>query len=545
MSFLTAESRKVPDPFGPLDMVSSPTSTARIATRVLVGGCIFALALVGCSADDPVVPPVPDAQVTFEPAPGDLTLVAFQTLRFRATDANGDELIARFLVNGAELAEASSLNWRGEVVGLAVVEAIVETEDGEEFRATWRVTVTEEGTPETPAVALVSATVGPDPGSMLVVWDRPGLTSDNVPIASYTLAYSEVPIADADFDTVDQVVVAHDDSGIRQRWQLEGLSERTIYYVRVRARDLFDRVSDLSPQTFSEATGHFNVTGRVQAFDPVVPLAPLPGVLADLNGYRDITNAAGEFQLLNLPDLFEERLTVQYTAGQTYYAVRTTAFEPVDFSLDLVLFPRDFVVLRGQTPQDDSTLTLLTFLKRMTGKEFQPESPLYRWQDYPVEIYTPPFTHTNPQTQEVVDYREAFLFAAAGWNERAGQELIRIVDAPVAVGGEMIPDLGTGQGAHGSVELLEPAGILRSVTPRKVAVHMVNQLATQDFANRVAAHELGHVLLLQHSDAVDHIMNLGAPAVTGGRPHPDEGHLARLIAAIAQGTNLHWYTDPE
>lgn len=512
--------------------------------RTFAGAILLFVGSFGCSEDDPVIPTVPVVEVQFQPVPGDLTLVAFQSLQFSATDGEGAALTARFIVDGNELAVDSSFSFRGEEIGLAVVEAIVETENGDEFRATWRVTVTEVGTPDTPAVALVTASVGPVPASLEVVWDEPGVTSDNVPIESYTLAFSRSPIADGEFDSVDQLVVAHNDSAIRQRQQLDGLDEREIYYVRVRARDRFDRESELSPEAFGEVTGHFDVTGNVQVFDPAAPLGPLPGVLADLNGYRDVTDAAGDFRLLGLPDLFEEPLSLQYTAGQAYYAIRTDAFEPIDRRLDLVFFPRDFVVLRGQTPADDATLTMLTFLRRMTGREFQKDLPLFRWEEYPVHIYTPGYTYTNPETQEVVDYRAAFEFAAAGWNERSGQELIRIVDAPVAVGCEMRPDLQPGQGAHGSVELLEPSGIFRSVIPRRVAVRMVSELNTQDFCNRVAAHELGHVLLLQHSAAVDHVMSIGAPVITGGQPHFDEARLARLISGIAQGMILDWYIDP-
>jgi hypothetical protein len=342
--------------------------------------------------------------------------------------------------------------------------------------------------------------------------------------------------------------VAHDSLHIVQRSRLDGLLERGDYRVRLRVRDRLDRVSELSPEQRTEATGHFDIYGRVSVVERLVPVEPLANVLVELNGFKDFTASDGMYELLDLPDLHQLPLRAQ-DDKYTYYAVLTDSLPPTDRELDIVLFPRDFMVYQGS--DGDITERVADFLRRITKNLVQEDTRLFGWEEYPIPVYIHDFVNEHG-----VDYAEAMRFAVRAWNERAGdtlgEELLRIVGRAATdpvdelVGIYYETNLGQGGILHGLTEVVVPSGgKLFETVPERVRIRYRNAYTDQQFVNRLAAHEIGHALYLDHSRGIEHIMHASIPAATQGYPHADEAYIARLIAHLPQAFDLDWIVDPE
>lgn len=510
----------------------------------LVGAIAYAfLASLGCSGGDDgeLGPPTPGFR--FEPPPGSVTATVFTPIEFRVTDEEARPVTASFRVDGVLAKTATTFVWQGTRIGVVEISATVEgaTDEG---TAQWTVQVTEEGAKATPAVIVLSAREGAVPGSVDVTWEAPPPSLYTVPLASYQVGYALHLIEDENFDAIESVVVEHDSLQIVQRHRLEGLLERQRYYVRVRVRDVLGRGSELSPERETESTGHFDVQGTITVLDRSPLERPLANVLVELGGTKDFTAGDGRYELWNLPDLRGGPMLVREDTGFTYYAVQTDSLPPQDQVLDFALFPREFVTYPTGSGED-VTVSMVDFLRRMTNN-LGPESPqVYGWDQYPVPVYIHPYVN-----EEGVDYGFAMAEAVRVWNAAAGEDMLRAVERqagdPVGTGIYYDTNLPVGGVLAGHTEVVVPSnGRLYETIPERVKISLQSRFASQEYVNRLMAHEVGHALFISHSNGVEHIMHPSVPSVTEGKPHPDEAYVVRLVAHLPQGFDSSWIVDPE
>jgi len=355
-----------------------------------------------------------------------------------------------------------------------------------------------------------------------------------------------VAFAASGFETVDRVDVPWNQAAITQRVRLEGMTEGDTYHVRIRTRDRVGRLSELSEDRTARATGNFDLSGRVSVLEPQLPYRPLAGALVDWNGIKTVTAPDGTFALPNLADTLELPVLVQDGGGLDYYAMRVGPLAPVDRELEVALLPRGFVdILVSEGLEQWSLLEWIVFMSNNRNKPDEVPQELRRWPEYPVPVHVEPYTYQGDV--DLVDYRAAFERGAALWNETAGFELLTIVDDPVPVGAEglAVPS----EQINGNLGLTNmvrpPSGGLYANIPEFVRVRVRNTFNTQELADRVIAHELGHVLLLPHSPHVEHLMANGAPGTSLGEPSREEAYVARVVAQMPPGTLLNWVQDPD
>jgi Matrixin len=531
--------------------VAAAWSRSFLRTILLVAGIVASTFWMGScgSSGDGGVGPV-GRTVIFEPAPGDTTIGTLQAFRIRGLRSDGVAVQSLFTVNGGADTTATQWDFVGPTEGQFLLEARA-TADGVEYSGEWTVTVTDGAVPPTPGVQAPSAVEGPIPGSLDLVWQAPPSSQVPVPLTDYVIAYSEAPFDSTEFDSVSQVVVPHDSNAIVQRAQLTGLTERALYTVRLRVLDILGRRSAVSDATRHESTGHFDLSGVVQAVAPATLLLPLAEVLVEVDGIKSFTDASGAYSLLNLPDLGPRSVVAQEQSGSNYYVYNTSPLDPVTREQPIVLFPQDIVVIDSGDPGVDPVITRLEYFRRLTQNFGFVPFLTNPWQSYPIPFYLGEFTSTSGDT--TLSYRQTFLDAIDIWNSAAGellfQPILGDVD-PVAnpglVGARFVADLtAVGGSLLGQVRIVRPvSGELYEDTPEFLEVHMLQGFLNQEIATYVAVHELGHVLGVAHSPNLDDIMfrTVRTQRPDGLLPKPEEVFVARLLKSLPPQTDTRWYT---
>jgi Matrixin len=492
--------------------------------------------------------------VNFEPAPGDTTIGTLQTLRIRALRSDGVAVLSAFTVDGTADTTATQWDFVSPAEGQFVLAARA-TSDGAEYSGEWTVTVADGAVPPTPAVQAPSAVEGPFPGSLDLVWQAPPASQVPVPLTNYVVAYSETPFDSTDFDAVSQVLVPHDAQAIVQRAQLTGLTERVLYTIRIRVLDVLGRRSPVSAATRHESTGHFDLTGTVQAIELSTPLLPLANVLVEVDGIKSLTDGSGGYSLLNLPDLGPRSVVAQEQSGSNYYVFNSSPLDPVTRDQSIVLFPQEVIEIDSSDPGVAPVINRLEYFRRLTQNfSFFPylTNP---WKTYPIPFYLGEFMSAGGDT--TISYRQTFLDAIDIWNSAAGESLFQPILGdvdPVAnpglVGARFVADLtAVGGSLLGQVRVVRPAaGVLYEDTPEFLEVHMIQGFLNQEVATYVAVHELGHVLGVAHSPNLDDIMFRTVRTQRAGglmpdvvTPNAEEAFVARLLKSIPPQTDTRWY----
>ncbi len=507
-------------------------------------GLIAAFLISSCSNSSSPTGPGGDEVYNFDPAPGDLSISALDTLEIRVSRKDGAPVSGVFYVNGDSVAAGNFLRWPASQVGEVAVKLVLPPADSPTV-VNWAVTVSEVGVSPPAPVSLVEASRGALPGSIATSWSRPGAGKDF--IDHYLLYYSTSPITEEGLAGTSFVRVEHDPAIIVQSKLLTGLQEETQYYVRVQLIDVLGRAASLSAENSSLSTGHYRVEGRVTRLADGGGVEGFPDVLAEVGDYKTLTESDGTYVLEDIPNLARKRLTLKPThplETYSYYWVVTDTLKLVDQSFDALLFK--LAPLVPINIPRDTLITNLDFLYLMTAKDSYAGDPqtIKRWQSYPIPVRVDADSADTIAGQHVTDAMEA---AIATWNQEAGEQLLQPVTGEPSYGANftIYPGSPSGGGILGEVQMVDPPdrGCLLRCIPQEVVVSTYSQL-TDGLLDRILVHELGHVLWMTHSRNSNHVMSAGVTSSSSLVPYPEEVRMARLIAHIPNGTDLRWYKTP-
>lgn len=544
-----------------------PSARGPVLVLVRLAVLVLLSAMVSCGGDDGVQPRVEPPAVVFAPPVGNLSLSAEQTLRFSVTDAQGSELVALFSVDGDSVITAGHFDFVPPRLGVLEVEATVLI-NGETFNAVWQVQVDDSETLPVPGVFEFFGEPGPQPGSIVLQWERPPPSLIAVPIVRYEIATHTQSFTDEDFATYRVAVQSDVASAVRQRATLSGLAERALHVVRVRAVDAVGRISP-SQVVESEATGQYELSGTVYAFPRIPgPSRASSGVVVEVGTIRGSSGVDGRFAVGGIPDLTRQSLRLKEQSSATYYEIDTGLLPMENRAFEMLLMPRGLVPLEGVSPvtYPGGVIERLGFLRLMRESDRLGTSFGFpTWAEYPVKVYVhPTFQDATGEIiagrpGDLVDYGAAFRLGVDAWNEAAGTELLELVEieAPLdaaqyasTVGAFYDTSLPTGT-VFGRVEFVRPVGGQLYLDAQELlVVRLRADFNFQDIANRVITHELGHVLGLSHSPSRDHIMlvTIGSGTDPVTAPDPEEALLARFLRDLSlygQDMRLDWYKIPE
>jgi hypothetical protein len=188
---------------------------------------------------------------------------------------------------------------------------------------------------------------------------------------------------------------------------------------------------------------------------------------------------------------------------------------------------------------------MLDFLLTMTRRsDLIGNTIIQRWENYPIPVMVDPLV-VSPGGGDV---GASLAAGIQHWNEVAGEELFTAVTGSPAYGADylVVDNQPVGGGILGEVIMIDPPNpqCLFQCIPYQVRIN-ISDNNTPSVMDRVAVHELGHVLWMGHSPSSDHVMSAGILGSSLLIPDRDEVLAARYIKHSPNGTDLRWYKDPQ
>jgi hypothetical protein len=258
-------------------------------------------------------------------------------------------------------------------------------------------------------------------------------------------------------------------------------------------------------------------------------------------------------------DVGEWKLRVE-AGGSSFYPIEVRYIDPTllvggarDF--EFLLVPRGVIDIVGAVDPWSDQVSQMEFLRRMTGNDPNGVTPddFVTWEEYPVTLYVHEYNFDSEV--ELVSYGQAFRTARDRWNAAAGEEILRVVSIPGPIDPATQPDLRgviydpslepSGQTLQlGEVSLVYPTGgNLFEDVPRLMVVALRSSFRTQEIADFIVAHELGHVLGLRHSGTSEHLMAPAPNLEQGGAPTSEEALVARFLKYVHPENATYYYRD--
>jgi hypothetical protein len=254
-------------------------------------------------------------------------------------------------------------------------------------------------------------------------------------------------------------------------------------------------------------------------------------------GISDTTSEDGNYELINLP-LYTDIMRVrdEHTFGDQgeYYDIIMPVSGLRDhFVKDFAMMPFSELVNELNDYFDGSFYKFFRHMTRTKGILGAP-TVFRNWNHFPISVYNPPFSWKG------VDIQDLARTAMNAWSGLTGQELFIEVSDPGSADVEIIYD--TERWMNHNVEIVSYND---DGTPAKKVIWLfaINTTAPLDIrGRRIFAHELGHVLQLDHSGDLGHLM-VGNTAPLIDDPSQDEINLIKALFGLPTIFDAEWYLD--
>jgi hypothetical protein len=286
--------------------------------------------------------------------------------------------------------------------------------------------------------------------------------------------------------------------------------------------------------------------------------APVSSVLVEAGPRRVTTLEDGRFVLSSLPDLEPLALSAEEGSGAYTLPILTTPLQTLDRELDLVLVPRLTIDVLEEGVVTESTLHEL--LLQATRNEVPlPPYDFFGWEDYPVKVWVWDYTafqDPGGNPSEDVHYHEAFATGIDRWNAGAvgDRRLLEYVpvspefdpaDDPDAVGVMIrLYDSPPPWSNFGEVGFVRPSnGSVGTAQPKVLLMQLRPTFLNQALADRIIAHELGHVLGLVHTRSEADLMHATSD-LANGVPTEPELFVARYLRHASKDMKANWIVAP-
>ncbi len=447
------------------------------------------------------------------------------TLEFRITadDDHPETLVGLYLLDGAELQSGSfTLAHRFMERGDFVVEGVAwDGQNGDTVR--WDINVA--GFPDTiapaPIVDLVSEP-GTIDGSISLVWTAPGDDDTEGKAASYVVKTSVYPIlTEADWNSAEgkpgEPVPSA--AGTVERMTIRNLISASYVYVGMRAVDDFFNMSPIGNSVKALVRG-IDVGGR--AINAATG-EPAPGIEILVSSKRDTSDANGEYLLQNIPSYTTSVVArdenVLSQLGD-YFNCSSPILTVTQLDKNFYMIPA-FTLVSTVYP-DPYEGRFLAFYKEMTRTDGYIGRPtVYTgWNHWPLTVYNP------PQMSGDIDLQASCGNALADWEQSTGIDLFVEVSSAEGADVVIVYDTLIDERHHVATPAYNPDG-----TPARKEIWIYTKntdVPLSRFAEMVFAHELGHVIGLDHSRNVGHLMvGLTMPQVR--HPSVDEIRLVQVL----------------
>jgi len=223
------------------------------------------------------------------------------------------------------------------------------------------------------------------------------------------------------------------------------------------------------------------------------------------------------------------------------FTMRDVTYDPVG-SNDIIIITRYELDPSCSSYSDEFIVYFKYMTNTMLQTNLRPNLNLYKWEEYPIPVYVPPFVNEHGLDFETL-CRETIDF----WNLVMGEEYLYLVDT---VEESRIEFYFGNEGIQytGRTLLSEPSDQLYGlgdVIPEKMKVYIWDQLSDSQDVQETSMHELGHALgLFGHAlcDGEGFLMIVNSAGILDNGPenaaHEHERRALEMIRNLPQGTNM-------
>lgn len=511
-------------------MQNSPRSP-----RILV---LLLLILAACSdSTNPELPP-PIPPLLYLPDVKELRVTYGDQLRFEVRTTAGDPYAVEFQIPADTSATASVFEFQVREVGEFDVIATARSGNNSRTRS-WTVYSDSEVVPPWGSVRVLDLDRTTREGELRLSWLTPEGEPGLPPLLRYELAHSLEPISPTLYEALPKREIDHQAGTLNYESLFVDLELGVTHYFRMRVIDALERRGILSNERSEMPASFYGVSGKILALEADYHLpSPLAGVRVGGDEQETLSDITGNFELTGLLDFRPITLEMQAPPQvPPYYPMSRVVDGTTSSPTTYLMLPQSTVtVLLPEATDWDFMLLLRTLSSRLGGS-----TEVAHWENYPVQVQVLEKTLGNG-----VDYGAAVRSGIQKWNDAVG--------FPVLVETSNAPSVGVitsyelplqGGGTLGQVNLIEPAGgTLYNSVPRKLRFELVEWFENQALADRVALHELGHVLYLTHSPSTNHVLSAGVSGSSPNAVHPDEATALRALIHTPNGTRYSWYQAP-
>ena len=507
--------------------------------------------LVGCSDSTDPVPNPEDLSFQYTPQAAVIDFYPGENAEFTLSSSPSVTLQMQWSLNGEPASQDPVFHFDATQVGIDTLR-LDYSYSSVSWNHTWYANVEQNPSTEPEEIPWVILEHGIEPADVIMRWHE--IPESFFPLVEYQVRVSyDGTITEANWlsaTPLGSFPVEENQVGYLELFTAEthGLLAGADAWFAVRGVDEAGQLSNLAgPQHHLISLPWF-----IEGYVYTDRLEPLPEIIVEYgcSSCRVNTDATGFFSIGPLPNVnsydlttFSNNINDPGVPESSWYdfVMRDVQYDPIA-SNDIVVMTR-YDLDESCLAYDGEFMAFFRFMTRTSHfTQLRPNYKLYKWEEYPVPVYVPPFINEHG-----LDFQSLCREVVEFWNVAMGEEYLFLVDSPeesrieLYFGNESVE-------YAGRTILAEPSDDyygLGDVIPEKILVYVWDQLQEDRFVQETAMHEFGHALgLYGHALCSDDgflmVVNSSGNLENGpeNAVHANEKQAIEAIRNLPQGADM-------